>query len=79
MAQNAWDRVAARRQIGEKLMLEMRKSCERCKTPLPMDSIDAMICSYECTFCEACVSGPLNGHCPNCGGNLQPRPKRIQK
>jgi hypothetical protein len=60
-------------------MLEMRESCERCKAPLPMDSKDAMICSYECTFCEPCVSGPLNGHCPNCGGNLQPRPKRIKK
>ncbi|MDH4399555.1 MAG: DUF1272 domain-containing protein [Sphingorhabdus sp.] len=40
----------------------MRTSCERCKTPLPMDIIDAMICSYERTFCEPCVSGPLNSH-----------------
>ncbi|MCF8472611.1 MAG: DUF1272 domain-containing protein [Sphingomonadaceae bacterium] len=60
-------------------MLEMRQTCERCHTPLPMDSIDAMICSYECTFCTACVSGPLKGHCPNCGGNLQPRPIRVQQ
>ncbi|MEY3915777.1 MAG: hypothetical protein RLZZ103_1276, partial [Pseudomonadota bacterium] len=48
-------------------MLEMRDSCERCTSPLPMDSGDAMICSYECTFCAPCVNGPLNGRCPNCG------------
>ncbi|WP_366142257.1 DUF1272 domain-containing protein [Sphingorhabdus sp.] len=62
MAQNARHGLAAGRQIGGKPMLEMRTSCERCKTPLPMDIIDAMICSYERTFCEPCVSGPLNSH-----------------
>lgn len=60
-------------------MLEMRETCERCATSLPMDSSDAMICSYECTFCVPCVTGPLNGHCPNCGGDLQPRPRRVNK
>ncbi|WP_445785552.1 DUF1272 domain-containing protein [Sphingorhabdus sp.] len=29
-----------------------------------------MICSYECTFCTSCLTVPLNGHCPNCGGDL---------
>lgn len=60
-------------------MLEMRDKCERCATPLAMDSDDAMICSYECTFCTPCVTGPLEGRCPNCGGDLQPRPKRIKR
>jgi uncharacterized protein len=60
-------------------MLEMRDTCERCASPLPMDSDAARVCSYECTFCAPCVDGPLEGRCPNCGGNLQPRPKRIKK
>lgn len=60
-------------------MLDMRGACERCTVSLPMDSDDAMICSYECTFCAPCVTGPLGGRCPNCSGDLQPRPKRIKK
>lgn len=60
-------------------MLEMRDRCEWCETPLPMESSDAMICSYECTFCAPCVSGVLEGRCPNCSGDLQPRPKRVNK
>lgn len=60
-------------------MLEMRDKCERCETSLPMNSSDAMICSYECTFCVPCVTGPLEGRCPNCGGDLQPRPTRVKK
>ena len=35
-----------------------------------------MICTYECTFCRDCVETRLGGACPNCGGNLQPRPIR---
>jgi uncharacterized protein len=60
-------------------MLEMRDKCERCAAPLPMDGSDAMICSYECTFCAPCVAGPLEGRCPNCKGELQVRPKRVFK
>lgn len=60
-------------------MLEMRDQCKRCATPLPMDSSDARICSYECTFCALCASGPLEGRCPNCKGELQMRPKRVLK
>ncbi|WP_353207066.1 DUF1272 domain-containing protein [Sphingorhabdus sp.] len=37
-----------------------------------------MICSYECTFCASCFTGSLNGHYPNCCGDLQPRPTRIK-
>lgn len=60
-------------------MLEMRDTCERCATPLPWESDDARICSYECTFCAPCVDGPLGGRCPNCGGVLQQRPTRVRK
>ena len=56
--------------------LELRPTCEHCATPLPADSTEAMICSYECTFCRWCVDGPLGGACPNCGGNLERRPTR---
>ena len=58
-------------------MLEMRPECERCGRDLPAGAGDAHICSFECTFCSECVEGPLAGTCPNCGGNLQPRPARA--
>jgi len=57
-------------------MLELRPTCEHCNTPLPPDSLDARICSFECTFCTACVEHLLGGICPNCGGNFVPRPIR---
>jgi hypothetical protein len=34
-------------------MLEMRANCESCGRGLPADSAEAVICSYECTFCSA--------------------------
>ena len=37
-------------------MLEIRINCENCGKNLPNDCDDAMICSYECTFCEQCVN-----------------------
>jgi uncharacterized protein len=37
---------------------------------------DAMICTFECTFCRACVETKLGGVCPNCGDNFAPRPIR---
>ena len=57
-------------------MLELRPSCENCNRPLPPDSIDARICSFECTFCASCVDGVLGNVCPNCGGGFCPRPVR---
>ncbi len=57
-------------------MLELRPNCERCDRDLAPDSADARICTYECTFCAECVDGPLEGVCPNCGGNFTPRPIR---
>ena len=57
-------------------MLEMRPGCECCDVDLPPDSIDARICTFECTFCAACADTKLAGICPNCGGELLPRPRR---
>lgn len=57
-------------------MLELRPTCEHCNTPLPPDAPDAMICSFECTFCATCVREVLRNVCPNCGGGFWPRPVR---
>ena len=57
-------------------MLALRPSCECCDRDLPPDSRDAMICTFECTFCTDCVEGPLKGKCPNCGGEFSRRPIR---
>lgn len=57
-------------------MLELRPNCECCDRDLPPDSDQALICSFECTFCRDCAANQLGGSCPNCGGNLQPRPIR---
>lgn len=58
-------------------MLELRPSCECCDLDLPPDSARARICSFECTFCADCADGRLAGRCPNCGGELLPRPRRA--
>ena len=57
-------------------MLEMRPNCECCDKDLPPGSLDAMICTFECTFCADCAKGRLHGRCPNCGGELTRRPTR---
>lgn len=57
-------------------MLELRPTCENCNTALPPHAADARICSYECTFCAACVETVLANVCPNCGGGFAPRPVR---
>ncbi|MDC0609798.1 DUF1272 domain-containing protein [Vibrio sp.] len=57
-------------------MLELKPNCECCDKDLPPDSTEAMICSFECTFCEDCVEHILENVCPNCGGGLTPRPIR---
>lgn len=57
-------------------MLELRPSCEHCSKPLPPASTEARICSFECTFCAACVDEVLGNVCPNCGGGFVPRPIR---
>jgi hypothetical protein len=57
-------------------MLELRPNCECCDRDLPPDSDEALICSFECTFCRTCSSTVLAGRCPNCGGELLARPRR---
>ncbi|HTQ00525.1 MAG TPA: DUF1272 domain-containing protein [Casimicrobiaceae bacterium] len=57
-------------------MLELRPGCECCNVDLPPESAAARICSFECTFCADCADSVLHGVCPNCGGELVPRPRR---
>jgi len=56
--------------------LDLRPNCECCDKDLPPQSTEAFICSYECTYCRDCAEDVLHGHCPNCHGNLTPRPIR---
>jgi len=57
-------------------MLQLRPNCECCDRDLPPDSSDALICSFECTFCRMCAETVLKNTCPNCGGELVTRPRR---
>jgi uncharacterized protein len=57
------------------MSLEMRAECERCGGALA-HSGEAHICSHECTFCSDCTDA-LAAVCPNCGGELVPRPRRA--
>ncbi|HEU4641330.1 MAG TPA: DUF1272 domain-containing protein [Gemmatimonadaceae bacterium] len=56
------------------MALEMRTTCEKCGRALAAGGA-AFICSYECTFCPDCTAAMRNV-CPNCGGELVPRPRR---
>ncbi|MBL0332043.1 MAG: DUF1272 domain-containing protein [Chlorobi bacterium] len=57
-------------------MLEIRQNCENCDKSLANESNEAMICTYECTFCAECVETILENVCPNCGGGFEKRPTR---
>jgi uncharacterized protein len=57
------------------MALELRTECERCGAGLAPDA-EARICSYECTFCVSCTE-EMSSVCPNCGGELVARPKRV--
>jgi hypothetical protein len=57
-------------------MLDLRPNCECCDKNLPPESKDAVICTFECTFCADCAETRLGGLCPNCGGDLVRRPIR---
>ncbi|MBW1298720.1 DUF1272 domain-containing protein [Aquimarina litoralis] len=57
-------------------MLEIRPTCEHCNKSLTNDSNDAMICTFECTFCKDCVDTIFHNVCPNCGGGFTERPIR---
>jgi|SRR5689334_3332530 uncharacterized protein len=60
-------------------MLELRPTCENCNKPLPPASTEAMICTFECTFCRDCVEQVLGDVCPNCGGGFVARPIRPSR
>jgi len=48
-------------------MLQLRPNCECCGRDLPPESRDALICSFECTWCVDCARSRLpGGLCPNC-------------
>lgn len=57
-------------------MLELKETCELCAKLLTNDATDVYICSYECTYCEACAKEQLKLVCQNCQGDLQKRPTR---
>ena len=57
-------------------MLALRPGCECCDVDLPADKGGAFICTFECTFCRRCATEKLHDVCPNCGGELLPRPMR---
>lgn len=57
-------------------MLELRPNCEHCDKDLPNTSNEAMICSFECTYCRDCAHGIFKNVCPSCGGNFEKRPIR---
>ena len=40
-------------------MLELRPNCECCNRYLPPDTMDARICTLECTFCTTCADTVL--------------------
>jgi len=58
-------------------MLQMRPSCECCDVDLHPAAADVWICSFECTWCSACVDRFPGRRCPNCGGTLTLRPSRA--
>ena len=60
-------------------MLQLRPNCECCNRDLPPEATDAVICSFECTFCRDCADGVLKGVCPNCGGEFVSRPRRPKE
>lgn len=61
------------------LSMEIRLSCEHCDKSLPNESREAMICTFDCTFCQTCVENILQNVCPNCGGGFEQRPTRPKE
>lgn len=54
----------------------LKPNCECCDADLPPEQSGAVVCSFECTFCEVCAEQLLGYRCPNCTGELLPRPRR---
>ncbi|WP_299672542.1 DUF1272 domain-containing protein [uncultured Polaribacter sp.] len=60
-------------------MLEIRPNCEHCNKELPNTSTEAMICSFECTYCKTCAMAIFKNVCPSCSGNFTERPIRTKE
>lgn len=60
-------------------MLEIRPCCEHCEKDLPNQSTEAMICTFECTYCKTCAEDVFENVCPNCGGGFTQRPTRPKE
>jgi hypothetical protein len=58
------------------MALELKSECEECGAIVAPSGV-AYICSYECTYCASCAE-QMNAVCPNCGGELVPRPRREE-
>ena len=59
-------------------MLQLKPQCESCGSDLPPNATNAMICSFECTYCQHCAETVLHNTCPNCGGGFEKRPVRPE-
>jgi hypothetical protein len=57
-------------------MLAIKPNCEHCNKDLPNTSREAMICSFECTYCKKCAIQIFENVCPSCAGNFVERPIR---
>jgi hypothetical protein len=60
-------------------MLTIKPNCEHYNKKLPNTSTEAMICSFECTYCKTCALETFENVCPNCTGNFVERPIRPIK
>jgi len=54
-------------------MIGVHSIGEKRGNSLPNNSNEAMVCSFECTFCQKCVSTVLEDVCPNCRGTFKKR------
>ncbi len=59
------------------MALEMKPECQGCAAPLGWQD-EALICSYECSWCRPCAEGDGMA-CRNCGGELVARLRRETK
>jgi len=53
-------------------MLELRPSCECCDADLPPESGQALICSFEGTFCACCAASKLASSAPTAEASWLP-------
>ena len=59
------------------MALEMKPECQGCAAPLGWQD-EALICSYECSWCRPYAEGDGIA-CRNFGGERLPRPRQETK